>query len=250
VLRALRLIGAAPALWPWALVPAVVLLVLESAFVSLAFFVLRPEVLERLPEATTFWTRLAGYAASTAVVLTTAIIGWFVALMLAPPLSAPALEHLVARVEHEIGAPPRPPVSFFSELVSGFRSMIGAALFGVPILLGLSLVELALPPLVIVTVPLKVVVTSLLVAWGLFDYPLSLRGVGFRDRLGLMSRHLPGVLGFGLTFAALFWVPCCGVLFLPVGAAAATLVGCRILAQTGAADGPSRAELGPAPGGS
>ena len=34
-------------------------------------------------------------------------------------------------------------------------------------------------------------------------------------------------LGFGLTFALIFWVPCCGVALLPVGAAAAT----RLLAQ-------------------
>jgi len=230
VFQALTIITRLPELWPWALVPAVLFALLESAFLAVAIFVLRPDVLERLPEATTFWTRVGAGAASVAVVLGTAIVGWFVALLLVPPLSAPALEHLVARVEREIGAPPRAPIGILREFASGFRAMLGAALVGGPILLLLTVVEFFAPPTSVVTVPLKLLVSSLLIAWGLFDYPLSLRGIGFRERFRLMVEHFPAVLGFGLTFAAIFWVPCCGVLFLPVGAAAATIVVSRILA--------------------
>jgi len=233
VFQALAMFARLPALWPWALVPAVLFALLESAFLAVAVYVLRPEVLERLPEATTFWTRVGAGAASVVVVLGTAITGWFVALLLVPPLSAPALEHLVGRVEREIGAPPRAPIGFLRELGSGFRAMLGAALVGGPTLLLLTLVEFLAPPASVVTVPLKLLVSSLLIAWGLFDYPLSLRGIGFRERFQLMVDHFPAVLGFGLTFAVIFWVPCCGVLFLPVGAAAATIVVSRVLALRG-----------------
>jgi hypothetical protein len=30
------------------------------------------------------------------------------------------------------------------------------------------------------------------------------------------------VIGFGTAFALLFWLPCCGIVMLPVGVAAAT----------------------------
>ena len=56
----------------------------------------------------------------------------------------------------------------------------------------------------------------------LFDYPLTLRGSGFRARLALLRANPLCFLGFGLTFALVFWLPCCGVLLLPVGVAAAT----------------------------
>ena len=56
----------------------------------------------------------------------------------------------------------------------------------------------------------------------LFDYPLTLRGIGSRERFRFMSRHFSVVLGFGCAFSLVFWLPCLGILMLPVGAAAAT----------------------------
>jgi uncharacterized protein involved in cysteine biosynthesis len=50
-----------------------------------------------------------------------------------------------------------------------------------------------------------------------------------RDRFTLVMRHKRTFLGFGSAFALLFWVPCFGVLLLPVGAAASTRVLWRIL---------------------
>jgi uncharacterized protein involved in cysteine biosynthesis len=96
-----------------------------------------------------------------------------------------------------------------------------------PIFVILWIAEFIFAPVAIVTTPLKFIVSSLIVAWGLFDYPLTLRGIGFGARLDLMRRNFASVLGFGLAFALVFWVPCCGVALLPVGAAAAT----RLLAE-------------------
>jgi CysZ protein len=224
VFSGFRTIARAPDLWPWALVPLFVLLALEGLFITLAVKLGGPFVRSLLPVAETSWgkvgTDLVGWAAVTAL----AVVGWFVAVPLAPPLSAPALEHVVRRVEDELGVPPRPSIGFLRELVCGFRALAGGLAVGVPILALLWIVELAAPPVAIVTTPLKFVVGSLLVAWGLFDYPLTLRGIGFRARLGIMRENFSCVLGFGVAFALVFWVPCCGVAFLPVGAAAATRV--------------------------
>jgi hypothetical protein len=38
----------------------------------------------------------------------------------------------------------------------------------------------------------------------------------------IMSRHFAVVLGFGSAFSLVFWLPCLGVVMLPVGVAAAT----------------------------
>ena len=70
--------------------------------------------------------------------------------------------------------------------------------------------------------PLKLLLGALGVAWGLFDYPLTLRGIGARQRLRFMSQHFAVVLGFGSAFSLVFWLPCFGLLMLPVGVAAAT----------------------------
>jgi CysZ protein len=211
-----------PSLWPWALVPLVVLLVLEGVFLALAITFARPWAESLLPEATSALGKIGVRTVGVLAVAALAVVGWLLAVPLAPPLSAPALEHIVRRVEAELGAPPRQPIGFFRELACGFRALAGGLAVGVPLLALFWLVEFVAPPASVVTTPLKFVVTSLLVAWGLFDYPLTLRGVGFRSRLRLVRENFSCVLGFGVAFALVFWVPCCGVALLAVGAVAAT----------------------------
>jgi uncharacterized protein involved in cysteine biosynthesis len=218
-----------PALLPWAAVPTLIFLLLEGGFVALALLVVAPFVAGFLPETASTYGEVAVGVVSYGLSLLVAILGWFVAAALAAPLSAPALEHIVRSVERELGAPERESIGFFRELVCGFRSLFGAFLLAGPVLLVVWLLEAFVPVLAPVTIPAHVIVTSLLVAWGLFDYPLTLRGVGFRERLRLLREHFACVLGFGLAFALLFWLPCCGVTLLPVGAAAATRLTLRIL---------------------
>jgi uncharacterized protein involved in cysteine biosynthesis len=213
-----------PALWPWALVPVAVLVVLELVFVGLAFAFARPWVEGLFPDASGEWGKVGVSAVGFLATAVLAVIGWFVAVPLAPPLSAPALEHVVRRVEDELGVPSRPSLGFLRELACGFRALAGGLAVCAPLLAALWLVELVAPPAAVVATPLKFLVSSLLVAWGLFDYPLTLRGVGFRARLALMRENFACALGFGVAFALVFWIPCCGVALLPVGAAAATRI--------------------------
>ena len=63
--------------------------------------------------------------------------------------------------------------------------------FGLPALLALTVASFLLPPLVFITVPLKVVVVGLLAAWDFLDYPFSLRSMGLRARLLLLPPHDP-----------------------------------------------------------
>lgn len=206
--------------------PTLVFALLFGAAAGGAWFVARPWLLEHLPDASSTLGRLGVDATGYGFALLLSVGGWFVALALAPPLSAPALEGLVTEIERRMGAPARAPLGFIAELACGFRALCGGALVALPALLVLWLVQLFVPPLAAVTVPLAALVSVLLVAWGLFDYPLTLRGVGFRERLRLVRRHFGCVVGFGGAFALAFWLPCSGVVLLPVGAIAATrLVG-------------------------
>jgi uncharacterized protein involved in cysteine biosynthesis len=227
--RAVAELARSPALWPRALVPTLGFALLFTGAVALSWFVARPWLLEHLPEARSGLGRWGAGAAGIGFAAVLSLGGWFAALALAPPLSAPALETLVTEIEARLGAPPRAPLGFFAELACGFRALFGAALVALPTLFVLWLVQALVPPAAAVTVPVAALVSALLVAWGLFDYPLTLRGVGFRERLRFVRRNFACVLGFGGAFALAFWLPCCGVVLLPVGAIAATRLVAGIL---------------------
>jgi CysZ protein len=233
VFTAFGLVVRTPALWPYALVPTLVLALLEASFLAIGWLVARPWLVEKLPDPTGFWGELGVGVATFGVVVLVAWLGLLVSLVVAPVVSAPALETIVERVERTLGVPPRAPLGFVRELLCGLRATLGALFLALPCLLALFLVELLFPPAAVVTVPLKLLLTALLVALGLFDYPLTLRGVPFGERLRLLRQYPAVALGFGGTFALLFWVSCCGVVLLPVGAAAATLVVTEILRAEG-----------------
>jgi CysZ protein len=233
VFTAFRLLAQNRALWPYALVPTLVLAVLEASFLALGWLVARPWLVGHLPDPSGFWGELGVGVATFGLVALVAWLGLLVSLVVAPVVSAPALETIVERVETTLGLPPRAPLGFVRELLCGLRSTLGALVLALPALLALFLLDLFFPPAAVVTLPLKLLLTALLVALGLFDYPLTLRGVPFRERLRLLRRYPAVALGFGGTFALLFWVSCCGVVLLPVGAAAATLVVTEILRAEG-----------------
>jgi uncharacterized protein involved in cysteine biosynthesis len=215
-----RLLGR-PAAWPWLVVPALVFLGLEVAIIAVAWHTVRPWVNEQL--ARMGWVPQAlALGASWLAAALAVFLGWFLAMFLAPVLSAPALERVVGLTEAELHAPARAPLGFLAEFCCGARALLSSLAFTLPLVLGLSLFELLLPPVAVLCTPLKALLGALGVAWGLFDYPLTLRGIGARQRLHFVRRHFLVMLGFGSAFSLVFWLPCFGVVMLPVGVAAAT----------------------------
>jgi len=216
-----RRLARLPKSYPFALVPALVFSVLEVGFVTLSLRVLSPWVHSAL-SGQGGWQNFGASALSWLSVAVGCVIGWFVAALLTPLLSAPALERIVGLVEADLGAPPRRALGVVGEFACGLRAAaLGMALF-VPPVLALTLLEFALPPVSIVTTPLKLGLGALGVSWNLLDYPLTLRGIGARERIAFVKAHAASSLGFGAAFALSFWLPCCGILLLPVGVAAAT----------------------------
>lgn len=210
-----------PQSYPFALVPALIFVVLEVSFVALSVRVLSPWV----HAAFSGDSALRNFGATALSWLSVAVgcvLGWFFAALATPVLSAPALERIVGIVEADLGAPPRRPLGTLAEFACGLRATaLGVTLF-VPPVLALTLLEFALPPVSVVTTPLKLALGALGVSWNLLDYPLTLRGIGARARLAFVKEHAASAFGFGVAFGLSFWLPCCGILLLPVGAAAAT----------------------------
>ncbi len=219
-----------PRAWPWAAVPALVLLVTSMLFIWVAIAALRPLVSEWLDFGTSWYGEGASALLSWLAGIAAAFSGVLVSLAITPPLSGPALERIVGMQESALSIPPRPEIGFFAEMWCGVRAQVFAALFAIPLLGTLGLIELFVAPAVFVTTPLKVIVSAFCLAWNLFDYPLTLRNVRMRARFRLVMANKRAALGFGLGFALLFWFPCFGIVMLPVGVAAATRLLWRILA--------------------
>jgi uncharacterized protein involved in cysteine biosynthesis len=220
--KAFGFLAHSPALWVWAAAPGLLLAGLAALDVALVVAFV-PDWLARILPQTTSWY---GKVASSSVILLGSVaiglFGLFVAVFLAPILSAPALERLVRARERALGVPTPPEIGLLREFVSGLRAALLGAAIALPLLFVLTLLDLFLPAAALVTAPLKFMIVALSLAWSLIDYPLTLRGVAMRERLGLFRRYPAALFGFGLCFALLFWAPCCSVLLLSVGVVAAT----------------------------
>ena len=135
------------------------------------------------------------------------------------------------RAEAKLGVPPWPETTMISEIVRSIEGLLVTLSLGAPLLAFLFLLGFLFPPLALITTPIQIVVTALLCAWDLCDYPLSIRGVGVRERVALLRRHLGAVLGFGLGLSLLSLVPCALFLALPIGVAGAAHLIARIEAS-------------------
>lgn len=218
-----------PKALPLAAVPVFVVLALSSLSVFASLRWALPQFREALPELESELGRTAASVVSWVGAAVVASAGVLFAFVLSPSLSAPALEGLVTLVERERGAPERPSLGFLREVWLGLRAaLIGFLVFS-PVLLSLWLLELFLPVAIVVTLPLRILVASLSLAYALFDYPQSLRGYPVRARFRLIRAAALPVLGFGVGCSVLFWLPCATPLLLPVGVVGATELFWRIL---------------------
>lgn len=214
--RGFGLLASAPETYGLALVPIAAAIVITMGL-SILSIVFVPALVERWAQPSGAWQPILSVLATMTFLIFSVLLG----IGLAQPASGPALEALVRRVERRVGAPERPPASFVVEIV---RSA-GSALIGVGGALGAAIVLTLfglIPGAVVVTVPLKFVAAVVFVAWDVCDYPLSVRGLPLGERLRLLWRNAPAVLGFATGMALIALVPCGFLLLLPVGVVGAT----------------------------
>lgn len=216
-------------MWPFALVPVVVLVVVASG-VSVGGY----EILSRpLVAAVRHWSSLPqGAVVGVAKVLAGAIARSSSACSLEPPSHSPSPARpwsaSCAASKRSSECPHGPRRASPSRSAAPSRASSSLPTLALPIFAFLFLIDLLFPPAVIVTTRIKVAVTALTCAWDLCDYPLSIHGVGIRARVALLRRHIGAVFGFGLGIALLSLLPCALLLALPAGVAGATRLIARI----------------------
>jgi len=207
-----------PDVWPLAMVPTAVALFLSIVFSVLAWRT-GPALIASLldkPQSGAFSTFLfvVLQILATIVLIALAIVLGF---GLGKPLSGPALERLVRRVERDMGAPEWPQPGFVEDILRSLQSTLVAAAFTVPIVVVLGVLGFFFTPIAVLTFPLQLSVTAIGAAWDFCDYPLSIRGLPIGERLAFVSRNIAAVLGFGFGIALLSILPCTLLFVLPAG---------------------------------
>lgn len=207
--------------WPLALVPVLVcgLLCMGAIFGSIHCF---PQLMAALWPGMDHTLGAFGTGVLDFIgIVLSSLFGMYVATFITPPLSAPALDHLVGLRERALGAPPRAAAGFWRELRCALMAqLVATGVFG-PVLVLLTVIGWIAPPAALVTVPLKFLTLAALFAWSLLDYPLSLRGATVSVRLRLIGGGISRVLGFGMALAVVFALPFLALLLLPAAVAAA-----------------------------
>ncbi len=217
-----------PAVWPLAILPVIVALVLTVGCGALGLW-----------GATALADHLAaaasgGLAVAIAWVLrvllggVALLLSVVVAMSLAQPLSGFALERIARAQEKRLGGREWPEQGTLASMLGSLQVTFTALAMGLPVLAVLTAITILAPPAAIVTIPLKFLTTALMIAWDFLDYPLSVRGVTVTGRLRFVAAHFWAVLGFGVASGLVLLVPGVGLFLLPIGVAGATRL---VLAQ-------------------
>jgi CysZ protein len=226
-----------PAAWGWALIPVLVATLLFGGAGALAIWGGSELSQHLLSDASGTWSAVGSWALRILFWAVGLIVAFVVAMSLAQPLSGFALDAIARKQEIALGGRTWPDQPFFASALRSLRVTLTALVIGLPILAVLAAITFVFPPAGIVTVPLKFLVTGVLVAYDLLDYPLSLRGHSVSDRLVFIRKNFPAVLGFGVASAALLLIPGFGLFLLPFGVAGAA----RMVRMT---DEPARLDHG------
>jgi CysZ protein len=204
--RGLGFVVSTPRVWPRAAVPVLVALVLFGGLATLGIWAAAQRT-----DGVVF-ALLAVAAVLLALLL---------ALAVAQPLSGWALDGIVRAQRRALGLPELPPTSTVGAMASSLGAGLVALAIGMPVVALLTVIGWAVPGAALITVPLKVFVAALMVAWDLVDYPLAMQGHRLGDRFRWAGRNFGAFCGFGLAAVAFFSLPGLGLLALPFGVAGA-----------------------------
>jgi uncharacterized protein involved in cysteine biosynthesis len=220
LLRALSFVWREPAAFRLSLVPAFVACVCWTACMVLAVRFVPESIAAWLPSLARPGRGLS-LVIELLVLLVAAPVGLLLTVIVTPVVCAPVFERLIRLREQALGLPPRPAAGFFRELLCALSAQLWSLCLLGPVLLLLWALSLVAPPLAPFVAVLHFLVSAAWLALSLLDYPLSLRGLGFRARVALMRKSPLSVLGFGAACVCLFAIPLFGLWGLPVAVVAA-----------------------------
>lgn len=211
-----------PSAWGWAMIPVIVATLLFGGGGVLAIWG-GSELSERIvgDVAAHGWSMFGLWALRVLFGAVGLILAFAVAMSLAQPLSGFALDAIARKQEVALGGRTWPDQPFVASAVRSLRVSLTGLFIGLPILAVLALVTIFIPPAAVVTLPLKFIVTGIVTAYDMLDYPLSLRGEDVGARLRFIAANFWAVLGFGVAAGAVLLIPGGALFLLPFGVAGA-----------------------------
>jgi CysZ protein len=211
-----------PRMWPLAAVPGAVLTILVIGLTALGVWGAAESSALLFGQDRGIWGSIGYWILTVLLALIALLIALVLALALAEPLSAFALERISAAQQRALtGFAPHSP-SLFATVWLSLCCVSFSIVLGGLALATLFLVDFFFPPATIVTVPLKMLVCSWMIAWNLLDYPLGLRGMGLLARMKWVGRNFGAFTLFGFLWAMVAVVPGIILVLLPMGVAGAT----------------------------
>lgn len=220
LLRGIGFICGRPRNWGYASVPAVIAVVLVSMLSGLGIFLVEHFLGPFIAAQESSWAVVGAWALRIVLWGVSLLLAALLGSSLAQPLSGFALDELSRRRESSLHNHVWPETT--GNFARSLRVTFFGLLFGVAIIGGLTVLSLLVPPLALVTVPLKFYAGALVISWDLLDYPLAFRSFGVRDRLRFFGKNFLAVSGLGLACGGLLLIPGLGLLLLPIGVVAAT----------------------------
>lgn len=210
-----------PSVWPYAAVPATVLLLLVTGLGVLGIWG-SWHLVSAIVAGASAWATAGRVVLEILLGSVALLVAVLLGFAFAQPLSGFALESISERQEEALGGARHAKPAFWGNMKRSVAvNMLGLAV-GVPLFVLLTVIELLAPPAAVVTWPLKFVLSALLLAWDLLDYPLGRRGTSVGERLRFFGRNFWTLLLFGSFGAVILLVPGLGLLLLPFGVAGAT----------------------------
>ncbi len=219
--RGIGFIIVTPSVWLWSAIPMAWLLFLSCGGCGLGFWGAK-SLSEFLVQPEGTWGEIGKWALTILMWVFLILLVALVALSLTQPLSGFALDRIAIAQESAMTGRRRPAPSIFLTLWNSAKATILSLIVGSPILLVLLAIGFAFPPAAVVTVPLKFLVAGWMLSWNFIDYPLGLRRMGVRARIGWVWQHFDAFTTFGVMWALLLPIPGIVLLVLPMGVAGVT----------------------------
>jgi CysZ protein len=213
-----------PSTWLRALIPALIFTILLFTFAIPGIWGMHLLTNRLMQKHTTRWIHFGLWLFRIVLYIVAMFLSLIFAFIIAQPLSAPALESLVRAQENQLKYPNRPEEGFCSSVWRSIRVAIVSIIISLCIFIILTITEFFLPFAIIITTPLKFIVTGFILAYDIIDYPLSLHLFGVRERTPWFKHYIWATLGFGLAMEAIFFIPGAFLLLLPAGVCGATIL--------------------------
>lgn len=211
-----------PSIWPWALVPGAIMLLLLCGVTGFGWWGAAELLAGAFGSERHFWGAIGYWTSMILSAFLVFLVALLAALTLAQPLAGFALERIAHAQEFQLTGNRRAALPYFAALWLNLRTVAVSVALGGPALILLFAVNLIYPPVAMVTVPLKFLVCSWILAWDFLDYPLGLRELGVRARIRWVARHFGAYTTFGALWTTICVVPGIALFVLPIGVAGAT----------------------------